>query len=102
MNQSDPADRPIEALGNRNSDKDREGWLRTGDLVRREADGYLFAVDRLKEVIINAGYNVYPAEVERVIAQLEAVSMVAVAAAKAPLRGQVPASACSALGKRLN
>ncbi len=66
------------------------GWLRTGDLVRRDRDGYLFAVDRLKEVIINGGYNVYPAEVEQVIAQLDAVAMVAVAAAKDPFKGQVP------------
>ena len=66
------------------------GWLRTGDLVRKDRDGYLFAVDRLKEVIINGGYNVYPAEVEQVIAQLEGVAMVAVAAAIDPLKGQVP------------
>jgi long-chain acyl-CoA synthetase len=66
------------------------GWLRTGDLVRRDRDGYLFAVDRLKEVIINGGYNVYPAEVEQIIAQLDSVAMVAVAAAKDALKGQVP------------
>jgi long-chain acyl-CoA synthetase len=66
------------------------GWLRTGDLVRRDRDGYLFAVDRLKEIIINGGYNVYPAEVEQVIAQLDSVAMVAVAAAKDAMKGQVP------------
>lgn len=66
------------------------GWLRTGDLVRRDRDGYLFAVDRLKEIIINGGYNVYPAEVEQVIAQLDSVAMVAVAAAKDVMKGQVP------------
>ncbi len=69
---------------------DEQGWLRTGDLVRQDEDGYFFIVDRIKEVIINGGYNVYPAEVERVIAQLDAVAMVAVAAAKHELKGQVP------------
>ena len=43
------------------------GWLRTGDLGYRDADGDLFLVDRLKEVILRGGYNVYPAEVEAVL-----------------------------------
>ncbi len=67
---------------------DEQGWLRTGDLVRQDEDGYFFIVDRIKEVIINGGYNVYPAEVERVIAQLDAVAMVAVAAAKHELKAR--------------
>ncbi|NGM85901.1 acyl--CoA ligase [Parapusillimonas sp. SGNA-6] len=41
-----------------------EGWLATGDVVRREADGALFIVGRSKEVIIRSGFNVYPIEVE--------------------------------------
>jgi len=69
---------------------DSQGWLRTGDLVKRDADGYLFVVDRRKEVIISGGYNIYPAEVERVIAEHPAVSMIAVAAMKDELLGQVP------------
>lgn len=67
-----------------------DGWLHTGDLVRQDEDGYYFVVDRKKEVIISGGYNVYPAEVERVIAQHPAVAMVAVAAAADKLKGQVP------------
>ena len=67
-----------------------DGWMHTGDLVREESDGYLYVVDRAKEVINAAGYNVYPAEVERVIARHPAVAMVAVAAMKDELRGQVP------------
>ncbi|MDS1140233.1 class I adenylate-forming enzyme family protein [Pusillimonas sp. SM2304] len=43
---------------------DEAGWLRTGDLVRREADGALFLVGRSKELIIRSGFNVYPIEVE--------------------------------------
>lgn len=41
-----------------------EGWLRTGDLARREPDGALFLVGRAKELIIRSGFNVYPPEVE--------------------------------------
>lgn len=67
-----------------------DGWMHTGDLVRMDADGYLFVVDRAKEVIISGGYNIYPAEVERVVARHPAVAMVAVAAAHDDLKGQVP------------
>jgi acyl-CoA reductase-like NAD-dependent aldehyde dehydrogenase/acyl-CoA synthetase (AMP-forming)/AMP-acid ligase II len=55
-----------------------QGWLATGDIVRADADGYLFVVDRRKDLIITAGYNVYPAELEQVIAMHKAVVMVAV------------------------
>ena len=67
-----------------------DGWLHTGDLVRQDIDGYFFVVDRAKEVIISGGYNIYPAEVERVIAQHPAVAMVAVAAMRDEARGQAP------------
>ena len=67
-----------------------DGWMHTGDLVRRDAEGYLYVVDRAKEVIISGGYNIYPAEVERVIAQHPAVAMVAVAAMRDEVKGQVP------------
>ncbi len=55
------------------------GWLRTGDIARKDADGYLYVVDRMKDMIITAGYNVYPAELEQVIAMHPSVAMVAVA-----------------------
>lgn len=67
-----------------------EGWLHTGDLVYQDRGGYFFVVDRAKEVIISGGYNIYPAEVERVIAQHPAVAMVAVAAMPDELKGEVP------------
>lgn len=67
-----------------------DGWLHTGDLVRQDADGYFYVVDRAKEVIVSGGYNVYPAEVERVIAQHAAVAMVAVAAMIDEVKGQSP------------
>lgn len=46
----------------------RDGWLRTGDLARRDADGCHWIVGRLKEMFISGGENVYPAEVENVLA----------------------------------
>jgi long-chain acyl-CoA synthetase len=46
---------------------DPDGWLRTGDLARRDEDGFYFIVDRKKELIIRGGYNVYPREIEEVL-----------------------------------
>ncbi len=46
---------------------DQEGWLKTGDIARRDADGYHYIVDRIKDMYISGGENVYPAEVERVL-----------------------------------
>ena len=43
------------------------GWLRSGDVAHRDADGYFFIVDRIKDMYISGGENVYPAEVERVL-----------------------------------
>jgi long-chain acyl-CoA synthetase len=45
----------------------RDGWFHTGDLAYRDEDGYLFIVDRKKDLIIRGGYNVYPREVEEVL-----------------------------------
>lgn len=44
-----------------------DGWLHTGDLAKRDADGYYFIVDRMKDLIIRGGYNVYPREIEEVL-----------------------------------
>ena len=65
------------------------GWLRTGDLARVDEDGFVFVVDRLKDLIITAGFNVYPAELERVIAEHPGVAMVAVGAIKDSLKGEL-------------
>ncbi|WP_428699643.1 AMP-binding protein [Stappia sp.] len=43
------------------------GWLRSGDVARRDGDGYYYIVDRIKDMYISGGENVYPAEVERVL-----------------------------------
>ena len=45
-----------------------DGWLRTGDIAVTDDDGYLYLVDRAKDLIIVSGFNVYPAEVEEVLA----------------------------------
>lgn len=54
-----------------------DGWLRTGDLARRDPEGYYTIVGRLKDVIISGGENIYPAEVESVLASHPAVAEVA-------------------------
>jgi acyl-CoA synthetase (AMP-forming)/AMP-acid ligase II len=55
-----------------------DGWLRTGDAGRVDEFGYVYVQDRVKDMVISGGENVYPAEVERVLVQLPAVSEVAV------------------------
>ena len=54
------------------------GWLRTGDLGRRDEDGYFYIVDRKKDMIISGGFNVYPKEVENALFQHPMVSDVCV------------------------
>ncbi|MFD3499464.1 long-chain fatty acid--CoA ligase [Streptomyces sp. NPDC058676] len=56
----------------------REGWFRSGDLARRDADGFYYIVDRSKDMIIRGGFNVYPREIEEVLMEHPAVSLVAV------------------------
>jgi long-chain acyl-CoA synthetase len=54
------------------------GWFRTGDLARRDEDGFYYIVDRAKDMIIRGGFNVYPREVEEVLMTHDAVSLAAV------------------------
>ena len=56
----------------------RNGWLHTGDLAKVDEDGYLFIVDRKKDLIIRGGFNIYPRDLEELLAKHEAVSEVAV------------------------
>ncbi|MFJ7071354.1 long-chain fatty acid--CoA ligase [Streptomyces sp. NPDC098781] len=55
-----------------------DGWFRTGDLGTRDADGFLTIVDRKKDLIIRGGFNVYPREVEEVLARHPAIDQVCV------------------------
>lgn len=65
------------------------GWLRTGDVARREDDGCVFIVDRLKDMIITGGFNVYPAEIERVLARHPEVTLCAVGKRADEIKGEV-------------
>ncbi len=56
----------------------RGGWFHTGDIGYFDEDGYLYIVDRLKDMIIRGGYNVYPREIEEVLIQHPDISLVAV------------------------
>jgi long-chain acyl-CoA synthetase len=64
------------------------GWLHTGDGGRMDADGYLFIVDRLKDMIISGGENVYSAEVEAALRSHPAVSHAAVIGVPDARRGE--------------
>ena len=55
-----------------------EGWLRTGDLARRDERGWLYIAGRLKELIIRSGFNVYPPEIEGVLTKHPAIALAAV------------------------
>jgi fatty-acyl-CoA synthase len=66
-----------------------EGWLRTGDLVKRDENNYFYVVGRKKEMFISGGENVYPAEVEKVISRHPEVNEVAVLGVEDPQWGEV-------------
>ncbi len=66
-----------------------DGWLHTGDIAYANPTGHFFIVDRRKDLIITAGYNVYPAEIERVLAGHPAVAMVAVGPVPDPVKGEI-------------
>ena len=56
----------------------QNGWLHSGDIAIKDADGFYYIVDRTKDMIIRGGLNVYPREIEEVMMKHEAVSLVAV------------------------
>jgi fatty-acyl-CoA synthase len=56
----------------------RDGWLHTGDVAREDEDGFWYIIDRTKDMIVTGGFNVYPREVEDVVATHPAVAQVGV------------------------
>jgi long-chain acyl-CoA synthetase len=68
---------------------DADGWLHTGDLATTDAAGYLYIAGRTKDIIISAGYNIYPTEVEAAIAQHPSVAMVAVGKSLDAEKGEI-------------
>jgi len=65
-------------------------WFRSGDMGYRDSEGFLFVSDRIKDMIISGGENIYPAEVEAAIAELAAVGSVAVIGVEDEKWGEVP------------
>ncbi|MGW5448346.1 beta-ketoacyl synthase N-terminal-like domain-containing protein, partial [Streptomyces asiaticus] len=68
----------------------RDGWFHTGDLARRDRDGYLTVTGRLKELIIRAGENIHPVEVEDVLRMAPGVADAAVVGKPHDVLGEVP------------
>ncbi|WP_284751280.1 o-succinylbenzoate--CoA ligase [Arthrobacter sp. efr-133-R2A-120] len=66
------------------------GWFKSGDMGYKDADGFIFVSDRLKDMIISGGENIYPAEVEQAISELDAVGSVAVIGVPDEKWGEVP------------
>ncbi|SDO68958.1 long-chain acyl-CoA synthetase [Nakamurella panacisegetis] len=64
------------------------GWLRTGDIVVMDADGFVTVVDRIKELIITGGFNVYPSEVEKVLCAIPGVQEAAAVGLPSPNGGE--------------
>jgi len=67
-----------------------DGWFATGDVAHRDSDGFYWFDDRLKHVVISGGENIYPAEIERVLREVQGVDEVAVVGRADARWGQVP------------
>jgi long-chain acyl-CoA synthetase len=66
-----------------------DGWLHTGDIATMDDDGYATIVDRKKDMILTAGFNVYPAEIERVMCMHPAVALAAVGSVPDEAKGEL-------------
>ncbi|MCC4618678.1 AMP-binding protein [Xanthomonas cassavae CFBP 4642] len=69
--------------------RDTQGWFRTGDIVKRDADGFFWVVDRKKDMFISGGENVYPAEIEAVLVDHPQIRECAVVGMTDPQWGEV-------------
>lgn len=68
----------------------RDGWYHTGDVGYIDAQGYLYVIDRVKDMIISGGENIYPGEIEALLSSLQGVREVAVVGRPDPHWGEVP------------
>jgi acyl-CoA synthetase (AMP-forming)/AMP-acid ligase II len=71
-----------------------DGWIRTGDVGKVDANGYLYVLDRVDDMIISGGFNIWPAELETVIADHPRVLEVAVFAVPDDRWGETPMAVC--------
>jgi long-chain acyl-CoA synthetase len=76
------------------------GWLHTGDLAVRDEAGFFHIVDRKKDMIVTGGFNVYPREVEEVLARHPGVAQVAVIGVPDPVHGEEICAVVVATGPR--
>ena len=67
-----------------------DGWLNTGDMAYLDEDGYLYIIDRLKDMIVSGGENIYPAEIEKVLLMLPAIDEASVVGIPDNKWGEVP------------
>lgn len=75
---------------------EKDGWLHTGDVGYMDEEGYVFIVDRKKDMILTGGYNVYPAEIEKTLLKHDKIAMAAVGKIPDELKGEL-ALACVVL-----
>jgi long-chain acyl-CoA synthetase len=67
----------------------RDGWLYTGDMGNYDEDGYLYVVDRKKDLIITGGYNIYPAEIENALYKNPKIAMATVIGIPHEIKGEI-------------
>ncbi len=67
----------------------KDGWLHTGDMGKFDSDGYLYVVDRKKDMIITGGYNIYPAEVENALYKHPKIAMATVIGIPDEIKGEI-------------
>jgi long-chain acyl-CoA synthetase len=77
-----------EAAGSEDAFTD-DGWLKTGDMASKDAEGFYYIADRKKDLIITGGLNVYPREIEEVLSQFHKISEVAVKGLPHQLKGEI-------------
>ena len=70
----------------------KDGWLYTGDMARMDGDGFIFLVDRKKDVVISGGENIYPVQIEDFLRKFDKIKDVAVIGLPEPRLGEIAAA----------